>query len=129
MLLPDVYNGLDWSSQSRRSQQPVTCLLPCAKVLRLGDAEAPLPDLWQAVMEAGGYQTVSANKGWAAIGRAFGAPKSVSLSCAAQHAACMAHAWLQVAGPGFRQAHNADACMLPAAAQDDGPVAPREEGL
>ncbi len=60
------------------------------KVLRLGDAEAPLPDLWQAVTEAGGYQAVSANKGWAAIGRAFGAPKSVllmSISAPRMHAA------------------------------------------
>ena len=52
------------------------------QVLRLGDAEAPLPELWEAVHDAGGYDTVNANKGWAAIGRAFGAPKCGPLGAA-----------------------------------------------
>lgn len=41
----------------------------------LGDNKISLQQLWQPVVQAGGYEAVTANKSWAALGRQFNPPK------------------------------------------------------
>ncbi|CAL8463981.1 g3516 [Coccomyxa elongata] len=44
----------------------------------LGDNKISLQQLWQPVVQAGGYEAVTANKSWAAIGRQFNPPKNMT---------------------------------------------------
>jgi hypothetical protein len=49
-----------------------------SKVLRIGDNDVSAEQLWMPVMHAGGFDAVSSQKCWAAIGRHFNPPKCAS---------------------------------------------------
>lgn len=44
----------------------------------MGESVIKPEQLWMSVMQAGGYEPVTAHKGWAAIGRSYNPPKYVA---------------------------------------------------
>ena len=71
-------HGERCSLLSCTGQALVDIWLTCARqVLKFGGREVTIEALWQAVVQAGGYEEVNKVKGWSAIGRGLGAPQCV----------------------------------------------------